>query len=128
MMNRRPVQPSRPGGMRSLPDAADPHREIVSRRLPQRRGGGHLVAGPNVLDLSVGAAEPDGGDAASVGVADRLAELVGLGGHFRRDAAGTERPSDRVGLSPGLLVVHGDQYGRGHAAAGYETALGEQRY
>src|SRR5450759_1263637 len=113
MMNRRPVQPSRPGGMRSLPDAADPHREIVSRRLPQRRGGGHLVAGPNVLDLAVGAAEPDVGDAASVGVADLLAELVGLGGHFRRDAAGTERPSDRVGLSPGLFVVHGDQYGRG---------------
>src|SRR5674476_1111620 len=112
MMNRE--QPANPpcGDPPSLPDAADPYGEIVSRRLPQRRGGGHLVAGPNVLDLAVGAAEPDVGDAASVGVADLLAELVGLGGHFRRDAAGAERPSDRVGLSPGLFVVHGDQYGR----------------
>src|SRR5665811_1845459 len=98
----------------SLPDAADAHGEILGRRFPRRRGGGDLVAGTDVLDLAVESAEPHVRDPAPVGVADLLAELVGLGRYLRRHAPRAERTSDGVRLSPGLRVGHRDQYGRRH--------------
>jgi len=111
----------------SVPGAADADRTILCRGLPGRRVGSRWS--PERMSLTSPSMPPNHTYGIHAGRRGGSAcRTCRPSGRPRWGCACAQRPRDRIGLPPGLLVVHRDQYRSGHAAAGHETALGQQRY